>query len=70
MPYTMTKKNGFQVRSPSGITAKNTSFQKAQAQASLLRAKEHSDWEPTGKPARKYKKKKTAGSRARQMLGK
>lgn len=70
MPYTVTEKNGYQVRSPHGIKAKSTSYQKAQAQASLLRAKEHSDWKPTGKPARKYKKKKTTGGRARQMLGK
>jgi|GEM_PF-1544003 len=70
MPGTLTKTNGYKTTWGGKVTAKSTSFQKGQAQLSLLRAKEHSDWEPTGKPAKKYKKKKTAGGRARQMLTK
>ena len=58
MPYKVTKVDGFSVKSPNKTHAKNTTFQKAQAQASLLRAVEHG-WKPTGKKkARTYKKKK------------
>lgn len=58
MPYSVTKVNGYQVTSPHGVKAKSTSFQKAQAQASLLRGIKHG-WQPTGKKkARRYKKKR------------
>lgn len=70
MPGTLRKTNGYKATWGGEVTAKSTTFQKGQAQLSLLRAKEHSDWVPTGKPARRYKKKKTPGSRARQMLTK
>jgi len=54
MPVTVRKKDGYQVRTPGGVKAKGTTFQKAQAQAALLRGIEHG-WTPTGKPARKYR---------------
>ena len=60
MPVTITNINGYQVRTPNRIHARKTTYQKAQAQAALLRAVEHSDWKPTGKPGRKYSKKSTA----------
>ena len=56
MPVKIKKVDGYQVSTPGGVKAKGTSFQKAQAQAALLRGVEHG-WEPTGKKkARKYKK--------------
>ena len=55
MPVKIRKVNGYRVRTPGGTKAKSTSFQKAQAQASLLRGIEHG-WRPTGqKKARTYK---------------
>ncbi len=53
MPWTMRKNDGgYQVSSPSGVKAKNTSAKKARAQIRLLRAVEHG-FKPTGKPASK-----------------
>lgn len=44
MPYTKRKKNGgYEVRSPSGVRAKNTSKKKAEAQIRLLNAIEHDE---------------------------
>ena len=41
MPYTMKKVNGYSVRGPSGVHAKNTSLAKAKAQMRLLHGVEH-----------------------------
>lgn len=57
MPVTIREVDGFEVRTPGGVKAKKTTLRKAKAQANLLRAIEHGDWRPTGKPAR-YKRKK------------
>lgn len=46
----------YKVATPGGTKAKGTTKAKAQAQANLLRAVEHGNWKPTGKPARKKKK--------------
>ena len=54
MPVTIRKKDGYEVRTPSGVKAKNTTKQKAEAQKRLLNAVEHG-WKPTGKPAQKYR---------------
>ena len=54
MPVRITKKNGgYSVKTPGGVKAKGTTKAKAEAQANLLRAVEHSSWRPTGKPAKK-----------------
>ena len=45
----------YRVSTPGGVKAKGTTKAKAQAQANLLRAVEHTSWKPTGKPARKKK---------------
>jgi hypothetical protein len=53
MPPKIKKVDGYQVSTPGGIKAKNTTLAKAKRQANLLRAVEHNpEWEPTGKPAR------------------
>lgn len=49
------KVNGYQVSTPGGIKAKNTSKGKARQQANLLRGIEHG-WKPTGKKARSVAK--------------
>ena len=56
MPVKIRKVNGFRVSTPGGVKAKRTTKKKAQAQANLLRGIEHG-FKPTGKPARKKKKK-------------
>ena len=56
MPVKVRKVNGFQVSTPGGVKAKRTTKAKAQAQANLLRGIEHG-FKPTGKPARKRKRK-------------
>ena len=48
MPIRITKKDGYQVKTPGGIKAKGTTKAKAQKQANLLRGVEHG-WVPTGK---------------------
>ena len=53
MPVRIRKTDGYSVSTPSGTKAKNTTKTKAQRQANVLRAVEHSDWKPTGKPARR-----------------
>ena len=50
MPVAITKKDGYQVRTPGGVKAKNTTRGKAEAQARLLRGVEHG-WKPTGQPS-------------------
>lgn len=68
MPGEVTKNDGYRVTWGGSVTARDTSFQNAQAQISLLRAKEHG-WTPTGKAARRYRKKrKKAGQHARRTL--
>jgi len=58
MPVKVKKTDGYQVSTPGGVKAKGTTFQKAQAQAALLRGVEHG-WKPTGKKkARTYKRKR------------
>jgi len=52
MPVTIKKVDGYQVSTPHGIKAKNTTMVKAKSQERLLNAVEHSDWRPTGKPAK------------------
>ena len=49
-------KGGYKVSTPGGTKAKSTTKVKAQRQANLLRGVEHG-WKPTGKPAKKGKKK-------------
>mgnify|MGYP001610203862 CR=1 FL=1 len=60
MPAKVTKRSGggYQVRTPTRVHAKSTSKAKAEAQARLLNAVEHSDWRPTGGQAQKHKKGK------------
>ena len=58
MPVKVTKVDGFRVTHGGKVSAKSTTKAKAQKQANLLRAVEHSDWKPTGKPARGSKGKK------------
>lgn len=55
MPVTIKEvsKEKYRVSTPGGVKAKHTTKGKAQAQANLLRAVEHSDWKPTGKPTKK-----------------
>jgi len=56
-PVKIRKVNGYKVSTPGGTKAKSTTKAKAQRQANLLRAIDHGNWRPTGKPARKKKKK-------------
>jgi hypothetical protein len=55
MPVKVTKNKGgtYKVTTPGGVKSKGTSKAKAEAQERLLNAVEHSDWEPTGKKAKK-----------------
>jgi len=55
MPVKIKKVDGYQVKTPGGVKAKDTTKAKAQAQANLLRAVEHG-WKPTGAKAKKKKK--------------
>lgn len=56
MPVRVRKVNGYQVSTPGGTKAKRTTYQKAQRQASLLRAVEHG-WRPTGKKSKRTYKR-------------
>ena len=56
-PIKIKKFDGYKVSTPGGTKAKSTTKAKAQRQANLLRAIDHGNWRPTGKPARKKKKK-------------
>ena len=56
MPVKIKKVNGYKVTHNGKTSAKGTTKAKAEAQARLLRAVKHTDWRPTGKPARKRKK--------------
>jgi hypothetical protein len=60
MPAKVTKTKGgkYQVETPNMVHAKGTTKAKAEAQQRLLNAIEHSDWQPTGKPAQKSRKAK------------
>jgi len=50
MPVSIKKKGSrYQVRTPNKVHAKATTKKKADAQARLLNAVEHSDWRPTKK---------------------
>jgi hypothetical protein len=63
MPY-KTKSIGkgrVKVTSPHGTKAKSTTPAKAKRQMNLLRAVEHSNRKPTGKPARDAIKKRVMG---------
>lgn len=54
MPVKIKKvKGGYRVSTPSGTKAKKTTKKKAKAQERLLNAVEHSDWKPTGLPAKR-----------------
>ena len=53
MPVTITKKDGYEVRTPNKVHAKKTTKKKAEAQGRLLRAVEHG-WKPTGRPKKGY----------------
>jgi hypothetical protein len=57
MPGSIKKVDGYRVKWGGKTTAKRTSKKKAQAQLNLLRAVEHG-WKPTGKKARKKKRRK------------
>ncbi len=54
---TKTKSGAYRVSTPHGTKAKGTSLAKAKSQERLLNAVEHG-WKPTGKPAKKRKKKR------------
>jgi len=56
MPYKMKKVDGYQVKGPSGVHAKNTTKGKAEAQMRLLRGVEH------GMVPKKMMKKSIKGS--------
>ncbi len=58
MPIRITKVDGYRVTHGGKVSAKSTTKEKAEKQANLLRGVEHSDWRPTGKPARGSRKKK------------
>ena len=45
MPVTITKKDGYEVRTPNQVHAKKTSLKKAKSQKRLLNAVEHG-WKP------------------------
>jgi hypothetical protein len=59
MPVKMRKKKDgtYEVRTPGGVKSKGTTKAKAEAQRNLLNAVEHSDWKPTGKPAKKKRRR-------------
>ena len=59
MPYTMKKDEGggYTVTSPHGVKGRHMTLRNAHAQMNLLRGIEHG-WQPTGRAARKRKKKK------------
>ena len=61
MPVTIRKKDGYEVRTPHGVKAKNTSLANAEAQERILNAVKHSSWRPTGEPAKKKKKTNLLG---------
>ena len=48
MPVKITKKDGYEVRTPKRVHAKGTSKIKAEGQARLLRGLEHG-WKPRGR---------------------
>lgn len=57
MPVTIRKvKGGYRVSTPNSIKAKRTTKAKAKKQKRLLNAVDHG-WRPTGKPAKKKRKK-------------
>jgi len=56
MPVRIKKVDGYRVTHDSKVSAKSTTKTKAKRQANLLRGIEHG-WVPTGKPARKKRKK-------------
>ena len=56
MPVTTRKVDGYRVSTPGGVKAKSTTLTKAKRQKRLLYAVEHG-WKPTGKPAKKKKRK-------------
>jgi len=60
MPVKITQvgKGRYKVKTPSNVHAKRTTLAKAKAQERILNAVEHTDWRPTGKKAKKRKKKK------------
>lgn len=51
------KGGGYRVSTPGGVKSKNTSKINAERQKHLLNAVEHSNWHPTGKPARDVMRK-------------
>lgn len=57
MPVKVKKVDGYRVSTPGGVKAKHTTKTKAERQARLLRGVEHG-WKPTGKPAKRGKKRK------------
>jgi len=57
MPVTIKKVDGYRVSTPHGVKAKHTTKKKAKAQKRLLNAVEHG-WKPTGKKAKKRKRRK------------
>lgn len=52
MPVSISKVDGYRVRTPGGVKAKKTTLTKAKRQKRLLYAIEHG-WRPTGKPAQR-----------------
>jgi hypothetical protein len=64
MPYKVkkTKAGTYRVSGPSGVHAKGTTKEKAEAQERLLRAVDHG-WKPTGKPVKKRAASKKTNTR-------
>ena len=54
MPVRVSKTDHkYRVKHGGKVSAKSTTKAKAEGQANLLRAVSHSDWKPTGAPAKK-----------------
>ena len=68
MPVKIRKVDGYRVTHGGKVSAKRTTAAKAKRQANLLRGIKHG-WKPTGKPARKRKKKKYDFKKAERKLG-
>jgi hypothetical protein len=60
MPVKLEKEKGGKIRvsTPGGVKSKGTTMAKAKRQRNLINAVEHSDWRPTGEPARESLKKR------------
>lgn len=64
-PVKVRKVDGYRVSTPSGTKAKSTTKKKAERQANLLRAVEHTPWRPTGETARDIRESRKATTHRR-----